>query len=274
MPSATTNRNHQETTKVRDITILGRLGLAGRTGFYLILTALAIRIALLPGAPQKQANANGALSLVSRPLIGKVALGLVALGFVLFGVGRLLGAGRDRTVSSARRWMTAMQGLFYLALAYLPVSFLAGNRQTGSEQQHQKTTARILDLPGGRVILIVLGVIVMAVCAVQIRGAIRLDFRDGLDLDRAPRLVKRAAVSAGAVGITARSLVFLPIGVFLIVAGVKSQPNHAYDTDTELLDLAHHAWGLAILSALAVGLAVFVVFSAIETRYRQVVSAR
>lgn len=259
---------------VEDVTVLGRLGLAGRTGFYAILTALTVRIALLNRPPSHQANANGALSLVGRQLIGKVAIGLVALGFVLFGAGRIAGALRDHRAPPGRRWKTAAQGLFYLALAYAPASFLSGNHQVGSQQQEDKSTARILDLPAGGVILCVLGLVVIAVCAVQIRGALTTDFEKGLDLKKAPRWIRRLSVMAGAVGITARSLVFVPVGIFLIVAAVQSNPGHAYGTDIELLGLANHLWGLAVLAAMAAGLAVFVAYSAIETRYRKVVSTR
>ena len=258
----------------KGLSLLGRLGLAGRTGFYVILTAIVIRIALLGGGSGPQADAHGALTIVSRPMIGKVAIGAVALGFVLFGVGRLVGAVQDHSVSAGRRVLTVFQGLFYLALAEVPCSFLAGNHATGSQQQQQRDTARALGLPGGRVALVVVGLILIAVCAQQIRGALKQDFRDGLDLDSAPRVVERIAGWAGTVGITARALVFLPVGIFLIVSATQSDPNHSYGTDAELLKLSGHPWGIAVLAAVAAGLAVFVVFSAIETRYRDVVSAR
>lgn len=253
---------------------MGRLGLAGRTGFYIILTAIVIRIALLGGASGPQADAHGALAVVSRPLIGKVAIAAVALGFVLFGVGRLVGAVEDRSVSVARRVLTALQGLFYLALSYVPCTYLAGNTSTGSQQQQQRTTARVLTVPGGRAALIAVGVILVAVCVQQIRGALSQDFCDGLDLDSSPRPVRALARWAGSVGISARALVFLPIGVFLIVAAAESDPNRSYGTDGELLRLSGYPWGVAALAVVAAGLAVFVVFSAIETRYREVVSAR
>lgn len=258
----------------RGLSLMGRLGLAGRTGFYVILTALTIRIAMLGGRSGKQANAHGALALISRPLIGKVAIGAVAVGFFLFGIGRLVGAVQDDSVSKGRRILTAFQGVFYLGLAYVPASFLAGNRQTGSDQQQKQTTARLLGIPGGRVILVVVGLVFIGVCVQQIRGALQRDFRDGLDLAGAPGAVRMSADAAGVVGITARALVFLPVGIFLIVAAVQSDPAHSYGTDSELLALSGHLWGVAVLAAVAAGLAIFVVFSAIETRYREVVSAR
>ncbi|HET6964053.1 MAG TPA: DUF1206 domain-containing protein [Acidimicrobiales bacterium] len=258
----------------KGLSFLGRAGLAGRTGFYLILTALTLRIAVLGGRSGRQADAHGALAIVSRPLIGKVAIGAVAVGFLLFGVGRLVGAVQDDSVSKVRRVLTVFQGLFYVALAYVPASFLAGNRQTGSQQEQQKTTARVLALPAGRPLLVAVGIIFIAVCAQQIRGALKHDFRDGLRLNGAPRPVRAVTNVAGVVGITARALVFLPVGIFLIVAAFQNDPAHSYGTDAELLALSGHVWGIAVLVIVAAGLATFAAFSAIETRYREVISAK
>lgn len=258
----------------RGISLLGRAGLAGRTGFYLILTALTVRIALLGGRSGHQADAHGALALVSRPLIGKIAIAAVALGFLLFGLGRLVGAVKDSSVSMGRRVLTTLQGLFYMALAYVPASFLAGDRQTGSQQEQQHTTARVLALPGGQPLLVAVGAILVAVCAQQIRGALQQDFREGLSLDHAPRAVRLVADVAGVVGITARALVFLPVGIFLMVSAFQKNPGHSYGTDAELLALSGHPWGVAVLMVVAAGLATFALFSAIEARYRKVISAK
>ncbi|HWE57246.1 MAG TPA: DUF1206 domain-containing protein [Acidimicrobiales bacterium] len=255
------------------LSVAGRIGLAGRTGFYLILTALIVRIALLGGA-KHQVDAQGALSLVGRPLLGKLAIGAVAAGFVLFGVGRLVGAWKDDDEATSKRILTVVQGLFYLFLASVPAGFLAGNTSAGSQQQQQKDTAEVLALPGGRIILVILGLVAMGVCVQQIRGAINRDFKDGLRLRRAPHWVRRTVDGAGVVGITSRALVFFPIGVFLIIAAIKANPNRSYGTDKELLALSGHVWGSVILAVIAAGLAVFVVYSGIETRYRVVLSAR
>ena len=256
------------------IGVLARLGLAGRTAFYAILTALAVRIALLGGVSKREADANGALSLVSRPFIGKVAIAAVALGFVMFGVARLIGALQDQSVSLARRWMTGGQGLFYLLLAYVPCAFLAGNHQTGSQGQQQQTTARVFDLPGGRWLVLTLGVVVIAVCVGQIRAALHHEFRQGLQLEGASGLTRRLVDAAGVLGIGSRSLVFLPLGVLMIISAAEADPRKALGTDGEILRLAGHTWGQVALCFVCAGLAVFVIYSGIETRYRRVISAR
>ena len=270
---SSTRRSHDpQSAAETGVSALGRLGLAGRTGFYAILAAFVFRLAAV-GHVRHQADANGALSLVSHSVLGKVAIAAVALGFVLLGAGRLMGAWSDHTVSDQRRALTAVQGVFYLGMAYIPASFLAGNGQTGSQQAQQKTTTQLIDFPGGRWLVAALGAVLVVVCAYQIRSAAKQEFRDGLYLAGAPRIVQRLAGTAGTVGIIARAVVFLPIGVSLILVAIYANPDHSVGTDQELLDLAQHGWGKAALVLIGVGLTVFVIFSAIETRYRQVVSA-
>lgn len=261
------------------LALAGRLGLAGRTAFYLLLAALTARIAVVGGSSAKQngngqVDASGALTAVSRSVVGEVAIGAVSLGFALFGVARLMGAVRDRTVSRARRVMTVFQGLFYLALAYVPASFLAGARQAGSQQQQVHTVANVLRRPAGPEILIAAGIVVIGVCIQQIRTVVNRQFREGLDLSHAPRFVDRMCDVAGVVGIAARACVFLPVGGFLIAAAARSDPGTAYGTDGELVALTGSPWGVALLVIVAAGLATFAAFSMLEVRYRRVVCAR
>ncbi len=259
----------------RTLGVLGRLGLAGQTGFYAVLTALAARIAALGGrANGKQANANGALAAVCQSWLGEAAVAAVALGFVLFGVARVVGAWREEQERTRRRVLGALQGLFFVALATAPASFLAGRHQTGSQQSQVRVTAQVLSVPGGRVLLVLAGLAVLALCAVTIRMALHRDFRNGLDLQWIPRALRRVTDAAGAVGITARAVAFGPIGIFLMVAAVTANPRRSYGTDALLLHLSGHAWGMAVIAVVAAGLATSVVYSAIETRYRRVVSAR
>lgn len=252
------------------VNVVGRAALAGRTLFYALLVFLTASIAFRGGG-SRQDNAHGALEIASRSVAGKVVVGGIAAGFVVYGLARLYEAVRNHRLGRQARVTTALQGAFYVALAYVPVSFLAGNQQAGSEQQQHRTAARLLGLPGGQAIVFAIGLIFIGVCVYQLVNAIRRDFTDGLDLAGAPVWVRRLAVRAGAIGISARAIVFLPIGIFFLVAAVQFNPRHADGLDAELLSLSGHAWGAAALSLVAAGFAAFVVFSALETRYRVVI---
>ena len=151
-----------------------RLGLAARTGFYLLLVYLIIRLAIASHGA-KQPNANGALSTVARGWPGIAMLVLTAAGFAGFGLTQIWLAGRGRRQPAWDRVRTAAQGVFYLGLGWVPLSYALGNHQTGKEQQQHQTVADLLHLPGGRIIVFVLGLGVCAVAADQVRSGLGRD---------------------------------------------------------------------------------------------------
>jgi uncharacterized protein DUF1206 len=242
--------------------------------FSLLLAGLAVDVAVDHGSTSQQADPNGALSVIAGNPIGFVAVVATAVFFVGFGVVRIAGALRDRRVEAWRRVTTALQGLLYLGAAVVPASYAFGSRQAGSEQQQHRDAAAVLSWPGGRELVIAGGVVVLVVCAWQVRSAIVGDFADGMDTDRAPWPVRRLVEVAGAVGIAARALVYAPVGVFLIVAGVLADPGRAYGVDGELARAAQHPWGEVVLFGVAAALVVFAVYSFLEAGYRRVARGR
>ncbi len=264
--------------------VSARAGYVARGVFYAVLAYLTVRIATLSppsaqaarhggagvGSGGRPANANGALSLVSATLIGKIALAVSAMGFFLLAVVRLRAAWADRESGRMRRLSVAGQGLLYLALTWVPISYLSGNRSTGTEKQQRRETAQLLGIPGGAVILAVIGIFVVGICAWQLRGVVKQDFTDGLEVTREPRWVRGLARVTGTVGIAGRALVFVPIGVWLVITAFTFNPKNSHGLDSELLSLAGRWWGLAILACIAVVMALFAVYSFVEARYRDV----
>jgi hypothetical protein len=258
----------------RGFRVIARTGLVARAAFYLLLAGLAVDVAVTRGHGSRQANAHGALSVVAVDTWGLLTILLTAVGFFVFGVARVVGALRDRELPGWRRTTTALQGVFYVALAGVPLSFVLGRRATGSEQSQHAETAKVLAWPGGRFLVIAVGVVVVAVCAWQIRAAWTRDFTDGMGMRKRPRQVRRLITVVGVIGIVARALVFVPVGVFLVVAGVRADPRHADGLDATLAALARQPWGPAGLAVVAAGLVVFAAYSVLEARYRRVARGR
>ncbi|HEX3900875.1 MAG TPA: DUF1206 domain-containing protein [Mycobacteriales bacterium] len=250
-----------------------RVGLVARGCFYLLLAGLVLNLAV-EGPAGPQTNANGALSTVASTAIGEVAIIAVALGFFAFGVARLWGAWTDRQASRWHRTATACQGAFYVALMWIPLSYALGNRSTGSNRSQHREAGDLLRLPGGREIVALLGVVVIGICANQIRMALTEEYADGLQLRDVPRWVDSLVRAAGLVGIPARALVFVPVGVFLFVAAIQADPAHAEGLDQVLAKLSGHWWGTVLLAVVALGLLVFATYTFLEARYRKVMRAR
>jgi len=261
---------------------LARFGLVARGFFYLMLVYLVAQLAATGGGSGngtgsgsgKQANAHGALTTIAAHPGGLAAIAATAFGFFAFGIAREWGAIRDEHPTLWHRGMTFVQGAFYLALTWVPVSYALGNTSTGSEQQQHKTASGLLRLPGGRELLFALGLIVVAVCVHQIWNGIDQDYENGMDVEESARWVRAIVRAAGTIGIPARATVFLPTGIFFMIAAAQSDPRHADGLDKELSSLARHEWGIAILGLVSLGLAIFAVYSFLEARYRAVTKGR
>ncbi|MGH7489907.1 MAG: DUF1206 domain-containing protein, partial [bacterium] len=122
--------------------------------------------------------------------------------------------------------------------------------------------------------LFALGMIVVAVCVHQIWNGIDQDYENGMDVEKSARWVRALVRAAGTIGIPARAIVFLPTGIFFMIAAVQSDPKHADGLDKELASLARHEWGIAILGLVALGLTIFAVYSFLEAKYRTVTKGK
>ena len=249
---------------------VARVGLLARSVFYGMLVYLVAQLAAGGG---KQANANGALTTIASSPGGLAAIAVTAAGFLAFGIARVLGAVRDDHPSFWSRTATFVQGLFYIALTWVPLSYALGKHASGSEQQHQRAASGLLRLPAGRELLFALGLIVVGVCVHQFWTGVDQDYAKGMDTKRSPRWVRGLIRASGTVGIPARAAVFFPTGVFFMISAVQSNPQHADGLDKELASLAGHDWGVAVLALVGLGLAIFALYSFLEARYRAVLRA-
>lgn len=246
---------------------LAGLGMAGRGGFYLIVAVLTVEIAVERHS-SRQANASGALALVTEHAGGKVLVGVIAVGLVCFAAVSLMESWKCRSDDRKRATLAALRGLFYLAVAWIPIQYLDGNHNVGSEQQQHHTAARLLGISGGQVIVIIAGLVVIVVCAWQIHDAVADNPADKLDLSGAPGIIRALTPVLARTGIFVRAATILPVGALLIVSGFDYNPRKAAGLDGELALLARYPWGRALLLLIAAGLVAFGLYSFLEARYR------
>ncbi len=131
-------------------------------------------------------------------------------------------------------------------------------------------TGRILDWPGGTWL-------VQAVGAAVVGGGLYVGwrglsgkFRKRLKSGEMGRAQRRWIMGFGTVGMIARMVVTVLIGVFLVAAAIRHQPDKAVGIDGALKALAARAFGPALLVVVAVGLAAYGAYSFAEARYRRV----
>jgi hypothetical protein len=249
---------------------LARLGLLARSGFYAVLAYLAAAVAGGWDLDGRQANANGALAAVAQTTLGRLALVAAAVGFAGFGVMRIAGAWGDRGPERLRRLTTAGQGVFHLGMAAATTMFLLGRRQTGSEQQHEGTTGRLLGQPLGPWLVAAVGLTVLAVCLWQFRVAATTHFSDSLRTEDMSRRTHRVTLLVGAAGIAGRAAAIAPVGIFLLLAALSADSRQARGLDAYLAELSGTGPGQALVWTVAAGFATFAAYTLLEAKYRNV----
>lgn len=256
------------------IELASRLGYAARGLVYLGLGSIVL-LAALDLTPR----AKGAKALMRAwadwPL-GGVLIGGIGAGLAGFAAWRVLQAvfDADHHGRSPKAWAVrigqAVSGLVYggLALsAFELLDELEDVSEVDEEQKAHHTARTILDLPYGDTLLIAAGLVVVAFGIGNVVQGLVQDFGKRLNCDA--RTCRRVAPLAK-VGYGARGLASLPLGVFLVVAGVEARAGEARSWGGALQALEGRPFGSMVLCLVAAGLIAFGLFGLVEARYRRI----
>lgn len=252
---------------------LARAGLAARGVMYVLVGSLAVQIAFGQGG--HHADRSGALRLVAQTPFGQAALWLLVIGFGGMTLWRLSEAAYGAAGPDGRKTSTRLAALgraiFYGFGVYTILKYVLGvGAPTSGNRQSRDLTAEAMKLPGGRLIVGLIGLAFFIGALRLAYGALKKKFLEKLDLGRMGPTARRAVERLGQIGGTARGTVFATVGIFLVVAAVQFQPSKAKGPDSALRALAHTPIGPWLLVVVAAGLVTFGVYSFCEARWRRV----
>lgn len=235
---------------------------------------LALASALGLGADVIGSQGVGAW-LAQQPF-GRVWLVLLGVGLWAFVLWRALQAiwdadheGRDRA-GILTRLGQAFSGLFYALLAAGVFELLdeVGPRMADKDVlENQHKAAILLDLPFGDIVLMVAGLVILGVGVGNIITAVREDFGEALSCSE--RWCRRLSLLART-GYVARGAAYLPLGVYVVVAGWHARASEVRSFGSSLEALRQQPGGPWLLGATALGLVAFGAFAFIEARFRRI----
>jgi hypothetical protein len=246
-------------------TKVGRFGVAGLGVVYLLLAWLSAQLALGGGSEQSADN-TGALKELAGNGPGKVLLGVLAVAFAAYAVWQLYEAaagyhhysGRKRTM---KRVAGVVKALIGAALAYTSARLVAGSGQKDSSEQQQDITARLLSEPGGKALVIAIGLAVVVFSGYLVyRGWTRgfLEKLEGRPSHRVELL--------GVAGYVARGVIFGVLGILVVVAGFRENAEQSGGLDSALKTLQDQPFGTVLLIGVALGFAAFGVYELVTAR--------
>ena len=251
---------------------LARAGLSARAVMYILLGSLAIQVAF--GGTDKKADREGALRAVSETPGGTVILWLLVVGFLGPAVWRYAEAAFGQPVPDGRkatkRLASLGRGVFYTSVCVSIVSFLMGQDTESSDEQSKTFTTKAMEEPGGRWLVLVIGLGFFGYGLGCVVNAIRGKFLKKLNRAEMTPGQRDIVERLGIVGRSARGVVFGSVGIFLANAAIQFDPDKAKGLDGTLREFTKTPAGPWLLVAVAVGLLVYAAYSFCEARWRRV----
>lgn len=247
------------------------LARAARAGFvvsgvlHLLIAFIALRV-VAGGASGQKADQSGALGLLAQHTAGRAVLWLGVVGFVGLAVWQVAEiafgyTGTDAADKAGTRVKLGAKALVYLALASTTYSFAHG-RGTSSSTQSADITRTLLQHTGGRLLVVVLGLVVAGVGVYHGYKGVTHTYRE--DLVGHPGDVVDTLATAGYV---AKGVALLVVGGLFVAAGAHRRASGATGLDGALKALHGQPFGAVLLTVVAIGLAAYGLYSIARARY-------
>lgn len=254
---------------------VARTGLLGKGALYALLGFLAINVAL---GNRGSASETGAIQTVAAAPFGKfllIALTVALIALVVWKVSQAIAGDPVEGADGSDRAKYAVKGLIYSGAALASLSILlanwggpAGAVPGGGGGGKQQATGVVMGLPGGRWIVVIVGLAAIGFGGYQIyKHTLNCDFMKRIGSLQPNQ--RKTVETLGRVGYVGSGLVTIGVGFFLITAGLTYDPNNVKGLSGLLAELAGQSWGQVVLWLIALGLFAYGLFSFAEARYRR-----
>jgi hypothetical protein len=265
------SRARQVRRDVRESADAGWLRTFGRVGFaavgvvWFLLGWVALQLAL-GDASSGEATQSGALAQLASTGIGRALLVLMAAGLVAYGLwqasealwGYQRRSGSERTrkrVGSAVKVVVA--GVLTATIADLLLGGAGGDDGT-----EESATATALATPGGVVLVVAVGAVLVGLGGYWVYRGVTARFREKFEPGVDERLI-----TFGRVGHVGRGVAVGALGVIVALAALRRDPERAGGIDEALTAIFALPYGTALLAAVAVGLMAFGVYQVLGARH-------
>ena len=244
--------------------LLGRVGLATRALLYALVGYLTLSVALRHD--KGEADSHGALELTARQSLGHLFLYVIAAGFCAYALWRLVEAAK------ADSWIKRLgyvgKALIYASLTATAFKLAFGGGTSG-KQREVDLTAKVMRVSGGRLIVGLAGLAVLAVAGANFWRITSGKYEEALPTRRSKRLRRERAVlqPVAIVGLVGRGLAFALVGLFIVVAAVHRNPGDAGGLDRSLRRLHGHTYGPPLLFVIAAGMFAYAAFCIMQARW-------
>lgn len=242
---------------------VAKAGLAAKGLLYVLLAVVVLQLAV-PGGGGEQADSEGALRSLSGTPGGTALLAALAIGFGFYAFWQwwCVWKGDDTT----SRLAAAGRGVLWLGISFNAAQIVLGGGSGG--QDEQSITATVLNAPFGTWVVAAAGVVIIGVAVSLLRHVSGRRYLD--HFKPLPPRTRRAVSVAAVVGLGAKTLVYGLAGAFLVRAGLQHEPDSGVGLDGALSEVAQEPYGAFVLTAAAIGMAMYALWCGLRARYEDI----
>ncbi|WIG15988.1 DUF1206 domain-containing protein [Kocuria rosea] len=258
-----------DATDSRGFVLAARAGYVAAGLLHVMIGVIALRVATGGSGSADQSGAVAALagSPGGTVLLWACFLGCAALAVFLFSeifFGATQRSDRDRL---KHRVKMGGQAVVYGAIGTVFGTYALGGTSDSSGST-QSLSARLMAHPAGTVLLIAVGLGLVVAGAFFVHRGVTRSFRENLK-SLPPGTAGRGVMWLGTAGYAAKGVALAVLGVLVVVATVRSDPEQSSGLDGALKALQEQPFGAWILGAVALGLICYGVFMVVRARYQR-----
>jgi hypothetical protein len=243
--------------------ILARTGYAVAGVLHVIIGIIAISTGLHGGG---RADQTGALRSITQAPGGIVLVWAMILGLAALGVWQVARSITAEQRDEKQRWRSRLsawgQAIGYLFLAGIGISVALGG---GTGPTGKTLTARVLQVPGGAVLIVAIGLgVLIAGVFFAVKG-LRRSFLD--DLNRPTTGIRDVIEVVGVSGFVAKGVALAVLGGLLVAAAVTADPDKSGGLDQAFQAIVRLPFGEVLVVIVGIGFIAYGVYCGFRARY-------
>lgn len=255
----------EEAANSQTFAAVARAGYAVSGLLHVLIGVIAVQLAVGRGG---EADVSGAVTELANKPAGPFLLWAcfaACAALALWQLGNAILGYRNASDNKVTKRLSALgQALVFAALAATIMSFVVGQGQN-SRESSSDFTVTLMKAPFGVFLLVAIGAGVAITGIVFAVRGFRQTFTKDLSLSSS-QAVHRFQLWVGVVGYIAKGIALFLVGLLVVIAAVRAQPEQSTGLDGSLKALREQPYGPYLLAAVALGLISYGLFLMVKAR--------